>query len=797
MSAQRRSSRATVQAGNVSFELHTLGWEAFQNLCAHVAREVLGQTVTTFSPSNDAGQDGAFQGEWRRNKQETFAGRFVIQCKFTSRRDEHLALSTLKEELVKAQKLAQSGLAQTYLLMTNAKVSGEADRTIREAFLKLMGIEHFDLLGSEWITQQILESKRLRAFVPRTYGLGDLSQILDERVYQQADEILQTWRDNLAKFVPTEAHLKSVQALLNEGFVLLLGDPMAGKSTIAAALALAAADQWNCLPVFVSHPNDFREHWNPNEPKQLFWVDDAFGQTQLDSSLCEGWNRTFPHLAAAIRKGARVLFTSRTYIYQAAQHQIKQSAFPLLANSRVLIEVEKLTIIEKERILYNHLRLGSQPTSFRSAIKPFLPSIAANPRFFPEVAKRLGDPFFTKALTAHPDHLRKFVEEPKEFLSEIIAQLDRKNFAAMALLFMRAGRVSVPLKIRPEEMEAMAQLGADLAQVREALLSLEGSLVAQMFEAGERAWKFRHPSIRDAMASHVATRPDLMDIYIGGARVAEILREVVCGDLEVAGAKVHVPSSRFSAIFSKLRDVDVTDWNLRHAMLSFLGSRCSSAFLVTWMKECPEDFERLVEESSVVSYNFCFLFARLQRLGCLPEHHRKAYVANATQKAIDSVESTFLEEGLRELFTTEELETALGRIKDELVPELETMVADLENAYSDSDEEPSDYFQEFASSLENFRLVMEDQELIEAFEEAEALVAQAIRDLERSNRKRLEEKNRRIEEEMLLSREMERRAEWGESYQRERMKSAVREESILPQSSVVVPPRSIFDDVDM
>lgn len=242
MSTEKNFNRPTAQAGNVSFELHTLGWEAFQNLCGHVAREILGQTVTVFSPSKDAGQDGAFQGSWQKSKHEVFSGRFVIQCKFTSRRDEHLSLGNLHEEMAKAEKLANRGLAQTYLLMTNARVSGEADNLIRQAFRTIKGIEYFELFGAEWLTQQILESKRLRAFVPRVYGLGDLSQILDERVYRQTDVILQTWRDNLAKFVPTEAHYKSIKALLNEGFVLLLGDPMAGKSTIAAALAIAAAD---------------------------------------------------------------------------------------------------------------------------------------------------------------------------------------------------------------------------------------------------------------------------------------------------------------------------------------------------------------------------------------------------------------------------------------------------------------------------------------------------------------------------------------------------------------------------
>src|SRR5687768_18016571 len=44
----------------------------------------------------------------------------------------------------------------------------------------------FRSFGSTWISEQIRESKRLRMLLPRVYGLGDLSQILDERAYLQA-----------------------------------------------------------------------------------------------------------------------------------------------------------------------------------------------------------------------------------------------------------------------------------------------------------------------------------------------------------------------------------------------------------------------------------------------------------------------------------------------------------------------------------------------------------------------------------------------------------------------------------
>ncbi len=85
----------------------------------------------------------------------------------------------------KIRKLVAEGLCDSYVLMTNAGLSGSHAEEI-EALLKGAGVKHVVLFGSTWISQQIHENKRLRMLVPRLYGLGDLSQILDERTYAQA-----------------------------------------------------------------------------------------------------------------------------------------------------------------------------------------------------------------------------------------------------------------------------------------------------------------------------------------------------------------------------------------------------------------------------------------------------------------------------------------------------------------------------------------------------------------------------------------------------------------------------------
>jgi hypothetical protein len=180
------------------YDLHKLGWDTFQRLCLTITRESLGQTVESFLNSYDGGRDGAFTGTWRTVGQEDLSGHFVIQCKFTSRANYNLTESDLSDEFDKARKLVDKGICDSYVLMTNAGLSGDLETKIDHR-LKSVGVKHVRIHGSDWINQQILENKRLRTLVPRVYGLGDLSQILDERAYEQSRSVFEFMKEDLAK----------------------------------------------------------------------------------------------------------------------------------------------------------------------------------------------------------------------------------------------------------------------------------------------------------------------------------------------------------------------------------------------------------------------------------------------------------------------------------------------------------------------------------------------------------------------------------------------------------------------
>ena len=688
----------------LTFELHTLGWKAFQSLCLTIAKECMGQTVQTFNDSHDGGRDGAFHGTWSPKKKETFSGAFTIQCKFTAKSDHTISVKDLAEEFKKAALLAQRDVCDTYILFTNRSVTAATELEIKSALLKIPRIQHAAVFGLEWITHTIRESPKLRMLVPRIYGLGDLSLIMDARAQEQAQEILKSLGEDLRKFIITDAYKRSSAALVEHGFVLLLGEPACGKSSIAAALAMSAIDNWQCQTFKITSANDFKSHFNPHEPNQFFWVDDAFGATQCESTRVSDWNQALPLISAAIHRGAKILFTSRDYIYKAAKYILKESSIPIMKESQVVIHVEKITAHEREQILYNHIRLGRQSRAYRTKLKPLLPAVAHHKNFSPEIARRLGDPMFTRKLDVSPHGLLQFVEHPVEWLRDILLQLDSDCRASLALIFMRNGTLSSPIKIATNEQTAIDLLSGTPAGIRTALNHMKESLVVLDESKGAFFWRYKHPTIRDAFAGFVAEDRELMDIYLAGVPLTTLVSEVICGNVKIQGAKVIVPSDRYAAVRERLHSHLQGTYVGNGHVVGFLRHRCGKEFLTEFIAENPDFAERLLFHSTLAHCGGALLFARLHEYRLVTEPVRAAKVARIQEIGLETPDAGCLDEPLRSLFTETELVDFLHNLKNEVIPRLSDEVDNWKDNYAQQPDwlEPVDYFDDLRTTISRY-----------------------------------------------------------------------------------------------
>ena len=753
------------------YELHRLGWNSFQQLCQTICREVLGQTVESFLDSNDAGKDGAFAGTWTPKPGEVYTGRFVIQCKFTADARHSLKPSDIKDEIEKVRKLVTAGQCDVYVLMTNAGVSGAQTAKVK-AMLAQAGVQHVLIFGSTWINQQVREKKSLRMHVPRLYGLGDLSQILDERAYAQARAVLESMREDLAKVVITASYRKAMEALDEHGFVMLIGEPAAGKTTIASMLAMAAADKWGSSVLKLNDPAKVEERWNPEELSQFFWVDDAFGIMQYESSLAHSWNHILPQVRTMLRQGARIVMTSRDYIYKSARRDLKEGAFPLFKESQVVIDVHDLSIQEKQQILYNHLKLGSQPLAFRAEIKPHLPSVAAHPHFIPEIARRLADPIFTKRLYLTEYHLGQFVLKREQLLQEVLDGLDKDSMAALALIYMKKDHLESPISLQETEEDALRRLGSSLGKCITALASLNGSLVVHQQADGEAVWRFKHPTIGDAFASALARSPDLLGIFLLGSATENLIEQVTCGNVGIEQA-VMVPKPLYPQMIARLAEFTASEkyksqhlaiWGAKWSLHSFLTRRCSKEFLTLYLQTNPEILNKVCRPGLLLSFSSEVGVAkRLYGFGLLPEENRRTFVQAVSAYAISGEDVYALDgEDIRNVFTDAEYDVLIARVRAELLPRLNRVREKVQDGYRV--DEPADEYMEH--TLEIFKT------LKDKFSDD----ADAVRIIEREN---------------------DLAKDWISDNDRERSDRAPRS---LGTAATIDKPhgsRSIFDDVDV
>ena len=735
------------------YDLHKLGWQSFQLLCQTIVREILGQTVETYLDTHDGGRDGGFTGRWCAAEHEDLSGPFVIQCKFTAKADGILRPSDLADEVEKAKRLVARGLCESYVLMTNAGITGTGAADIGDR-LKAVGVKRFRILGATWINQQIRENKRLRMLVPRVYGLGDLSQILDERAYAQARNILESMREDLAKVVVTDAHRRAVSAIDKHGFVLLIGEPASGKTTIASYLSIAALDQWEASILKLDGPKEVSNRWNPDEPSQFFWLDDAFGVTQYDDSRVQDWNHVLTDIRAMLRSGAKIVMTSRDYIYNHARQTLKENAFPLLNESQVVIDVHELTDDEKRRILYNHVKMGNQPRSFRTKIKPYLEGVASHPRFIPETARQLADPFFTDKLFPDDYHINdhylgQFVERREELLQDIVQGLDTDSQAALALVFMRDGHLRSPVDLEPPETQALERLGSSIGKSVQALQSLRGSLVVFSHASGEPVWEFKHPTIGDAYAAVLVRNPEHIGIFIQGTAPERLVNQVTCGDVGIKRALV-VPRPLFPHMLTKLdqmpistecnadiRDAFAARWQLHQ----FLGQRCSKEFIELYLMRNSSLFDQVSSDDIMLYTDSEMILAkRLHEFGLLPDDYRKKFVSTLSDYLLEGTYAMALDNAAgRSLFTDDEFADLLQRVRAELLPRLDDLRLEWESNFP-SDKTPEDHMYPIVDLFDSLKTQFRnDQRTIQAIDseisELEAWIADnALEEAEMSPR---------------------------------------------------------------
>lgn len=568
------------------YNLHRLGWAAFEDLCIQVMRVVLGETCTRFRPGADGGRDGWFSGTSTGMlvEQNQLTGDFVIQCKHTSSSTGTLSVAQMAGEIRKIRRLA-AGTAVNYILMTNCRVTAPAEQVIRESIEGIPGVAHCLVLSETWIEDTLDAQPRLLRLVPRLYGVGDLSQIVSFTIEQQTRAVLDDLLPSLKTFVPTASYRSAETALHGHGFVVLVGPPASGKSAIAANLCMVSMAQDKRTRVLrIEHADQFKSTWTPSDQHTIYWVDDVFGETALDGMRLKEWSTALDKVEAARRRGARIIFCTRDYILVAAASKLKQARNDIINDARVRVDVTELPNEDKAAILYNHIKDGSITKTQKSKLKRFLPELVGLQSFSPELARRLGSARYTRGLPYDHASLRVFFNQPVSYFKDLVQGLAHSEMAALVLCLASNNSVSVPVTRNAAVDAVMEAYSVSLAELADAFDALSGSLVRQVRQGTKLRWELYHPSMLDALQSELADKPSKAKVYLRSAQLRVLFRDTTMVSGPATTRLVFIPDTLYPDLIDRIRE---TNSSGAEGCAAYLASRGSDQFLWELQEVAP------------------------------------------------------------------------------------------------------------------------------------------------------------------------------------------------------------------
>jgi hypothetical protein len=697
------------QGSHVYLALHTLGWKAFQDLCAQICEVVLNRPVSIYREAQDGGQDAAFSMQAVAPSTGPTGG--TVQCKFVSSPTKRLKIQDLDGELDNIRDLVGAGLADTYYFITSMGVDAPVAAAIR-AQLQSLGVRDVEVFGREWITLKVRESARLRALVPRLYGIGDLSVILEERRAQQTQALLGHLMPSLKTYVPTAAHRQAVRILGECGIVLLVGAPATGKSMIAAILATTVLGGEGHRSFQLDGPGELTQFWNPNETGRFYWIDDAFGAQQLRDDYVEQWIAVMNRVKTAISAGNRFVLTSRHHIWRAAKPRLGIRNHQKLADESAVVNVGALSPEERAQILYNHIKEGNQAHAWKTRVKRCLDEISSSATLLPEIARRLGDRSYTAGIRNIPTDIFSFISRPTSFLKETLKELTVAQRAALTVIFLYRSRFPSHTSTDPRISLVCDKFGVKHADISDALNELDGSFILKKSDGDSRIWMFAHPTIADALAEILRDRPDLLEVYIHGARGDELLSEVVCAGSTHIRDAIVVPASANDLLVSRILELP-DEQGLNRTLFSFLAHRASDDVLRDVVEKDSSILKRTAEHYWKLSVDGRIaLFARLHEMHLLPADLR-AEVADDLESALfhDFDGSLLEDDRLLALIAPSRLLSMSMRLYDSMKADVP---GHIESIVSNADLtiEPSDNFDDMTSFLGTIRSVFSSVESV-------------------------------------------------------------------------------------
>lgn len=346
----------------------------------------------------------------------------IVQCKhFAGSTVAALVRQLRNQELPKIARLAP----KRYVLVTSLPLNPDDKEKLQDAVHPHLPTPE-DIFGAEDMNNLLglhpdIETQHFKLWLSST---AVLERVLHNAERVQTEFDVDRVRRAIPLYVQTSNYTRAMKILDEHRFVIISGVPGIGKTTLADMLLFAHLEN-GFQPVVIKSDIAAGRGQFRGEQRQIFYFDDFLGGTFLGNRydfLGNKEDSAILDLMAIIgrSKHSRLILTTREHILQHAfqipEHFRRQKGG--LADHRCILELSDYTLLDRGRILYNHIYFSDLPDAFKARLLAggFYMEILKHRNFNPRLVEWLSRFVNVKAVpaNAYRKEVERVLENPEQ-----------------------------------------------------------------------------------------------------------------------------------------------------------------------------------------------------------------------------------------------------------------------------------------------------------------------------------------------------------------------------------------------
>ena len=505
----------------------------FEYLCKDVMSRILDVKLQRYAPGRDGGIDLS---------DSSYKPKIIVQVKHYVKTDVAGLIRSLKSEIEKVEELHP----ESYYVCCSKELTPQKKSEIYCLFSEYMDstdnvitLHEIDDFLSKPENSDILR-KHFKLWIEST---NVLTSVFTNDIFVDCDALLCNIHEEENLFVKTVAFEKAIDCLNKNNVIIMLGNPGVGKTITSKMLVLHYAANGYKIR-YTTDGADLaslkRAISLSRETKEVILLDDCFGQAYF--SMKETQENELLHLIKHIKGNPNkiLIMNSRVTIYKEATERTP-NLIRSLDNKEYkifVLDMNNLSLVEKAKILYNHLYFNKIPKEFLNEIKKNknYKKIIEHPNYSPRIIEYISSLRNINTIQAieYISFIINSLKNPQEVwkneYERRIAETDRVLLTTIYSLSNTMVSLELVKNCYNHRLSTMPGIDHSINQFEQSLARLSDAFIKVVDNRNTKMLSMANPSINDFIRAHLMNNPPEFEKIISSSISVQQLKRLLNDD---------------------------------------------------------------------------------------------------------------------------------------------------------------------------------------------------------------------------------------------------------------------------